>query len=211
MYPLSLFESNDSTQQIDIQQLFREKNLNIAGYGGLKIEQYAQKIITGGWPGLIEKSEKQAQIYLSNYLDDISRVNIGSDIYKTDPVRMRALIRAISRNISTETPITKLAAEAGLIINSISQQTARKYIDQLIQIFVLQELPASITTKPDRGVRKWKKQDDKSNFCGIHFDVFGGVSSKEGFDSGSGGCFFGKGAGGSSGLSSLPMVMGATG
>ena len=145
MYPLSLFESNDSTQQIDIQQLFREKNLNIAGYGGLKIEQYAQKIITGGWPGLIEKSEKQAQIYLSNYLDDISRVNIGSDIYKTDPVRMRALIRAISRNISTETPITKLAAEAGLIINSISQQTARKYIDQLIQIFVLQELPAWAT------------------------------------------------------------------
>ena len=145
MYPLSLFESNDSTQQIDFKQLFRENNLKIAGYGGLNIEQYAQKIVTGGWPGLIGKSEKQSQIYLSNYLDDISRVNVGSDIHKTDPARMRALIRALSRNIATETPVTRLAAEAGLTISSLTQQTARKYIDRLSQIFVLQELPAWAT------------------------------------------------------------------
>ena len=145
MYPLSLFESNDSTQQIDIQKLFCEKNLKIAGYGGLQIEQYAQKIVTGGWPALIGKTEKQSQIYLTNYLDDISRINLGSDIHKTDPVRMRALLRAISRNLSTETPVSKLAAEAGLMISSISQQTARKYIDRLTQIFVLQELSAWAT------------------------------------------------------------------
>jgi len=145
MYPLSLFESNDSTQQIDIQKLFGERNATIAGYGGLTIEQYAQKIVTGGWPGLIGKSEKQSQIYLTNYLDDISRINIGNDIHKTDPVRMRALLRAISRNLSTETPVTKLATEAGLNINSITQQTVRKYIDLLSQIFVLQELTAWVT------------------------------------------------------------------
>ena len=145
MNTLSLFESNDSTQQVDIRKLCCEKNSMVAGYGGLTIEQYAQKIVTGGWPGLIGKSGKQSQIYLSNYLDDISRVNIGSDIHKTDPARMRALIRAVSRNLSTETPVTKLAAEAGLIINSITQQTARKYIDLLSQIFVLQELPAWAT------------------------------------------------------------------
>jgi len=145
MSPLSLYESKDSTQQVDIKQLFCEKNPKIAGYGGLKVEQYAQKIISGGWPGLIGKTENQSQIYLSNYLDDISRVNIGSDIHKTDPVRMRALLRALSRNISTEAPITKLAVEAGLIQTSVSPQTARKYIDQLTQIFVLQELPAWAT------------------------------------------------------------------
>jgi len=145
MNTLSLFESNDSTQQVDIRKLCCEKNNNVAGYGGLTIEQYTQKIVTGGWPGLIGKSGKQSQIYLSNYLDDISRVNIGSDIHKTDPVRMRAFIRAISRNLSTETPVTKLAAEAGLNINSITHQTARKYIDLLSQIFVLQELSAWTT------------------------------------------------------------------
>ena len=145
MFPLSLFESNDSTQQVDIKKFFFDKNFQIAGYGGLNIAEYAQKIVVGGWPGLIGKSEKQSHIYLSNYLDDISRTNIGSDIHKTDPVRMRALLRAIARNISTETPITKLAAEAGLSLSSLSTQTARNYIDQLTQIFVVQELPAWVT------------------------------------------------------------------
>ena len=141
MFPLSLSESNDSLQQVDINRLFNEKNPEIAGYGGLTIEQYAQKIITGGWPGLLGKSEKQALIYLSNYLDDISRIDTGSEIHKADPARMRSLLRALSRNLSTEAPVTKLAAEAGLTVDSVSPQTARKYIDQLSQIFVLQELP----------------------------------------------------------------------
>jgi len=145
MFPLSLYESNDSTQQVDIKSLFFETNPRIAGYGGLNIEQYVHKIVIGGWPGLIGKTEKQSQIYLSNYIDDISRINLGNDIHKTDPARMRALLRAISRNISTETPVSKLAAEAGLNMVSVSAQTARKYMDQLTQIFVLQELPAWAT------------------------------------------------------------------
>jgi predicted AAA+ superfamily ATPase len=58
---------------------------------------------------------------------------------------MRALIRSISRNLSTEASVTKLAAEAGLNLDSLAPQTARKYIDQLAQIFVLQELPAWAT------------------------------------------------------------------
>jgi len=145
MLPMSLYESNDSTAQVDIRKLFDEQDIKVAGYGGLTIEQYIQKIIVGGLPNLLNKTEKQAQIYLSNYLDDISRVNIGNEINKTDPVRMRALLRAISRNISTETAVTKLAKEAELDIDSVSAQTARKYIDQLTQIFVLQELPAWAT------------------------------------------------------------------
>jgi predicted AAA+ superfamily ATPase len=145
MYPLSIFESNDSTQQVDFNELFHNKHLKVAGYGGLNMEQYTQKIVVGGWPGLIGKAEKQSQLYLSNYLDDISRIDMGSDILKTDPVRMHALIRAISRNISTEIPVTKLAKEAQLDTDSLSPQSARKYIDQLTQIFILQELPAWAT------------------------------------------------------------------
>lgn len=142
LMPMTLFESGNSTKQVNFRKLFADDSFTVAGYGGLTVEQYIQKIIVGGFPNLINKSEKQAQIYLSNYLDDISRVNLGTDIIKTDPVRMRALLRAISRNIATEIPITKLAVEAELDTENLSAQTARKYVDQLSQIFVLQELPA---------------------------------------------------------------------
>ncbi|MDR1653395.1 MAG: DUF4143 domain-containing protein [Prevotellaceae bacterium] len=145
MMPMTLFESENSTKQVSFKDLFQDKNLKVAGYGGLTIEQYIQKIIVGGFPNLINKTEKQARIYLSNYLDDISRVNVGTDIIKTDPARMRALLRAISRNIATEASVTKLAAEAEFNDVTISVQSARKYLDQLAQIFVLQELQAWAT------------------------------------------------------------------
>ncbi len=145
MLPMSLYESGCSTAQVDIRKLFDEKEPKIAGYGGLTVEEFIQRIIVGGLPNLFDKTEKQAQIYLSNYLDDISRVNIGSEINKTDPIRMRALLRAIARNISTEVSVSKLAREAEIDVDSVSAQTARKYIDQLSQIFILQELPAWAT------------------------------------------------------------------
>ncbi|MDR0308556.1 MAG: DUF4143 domain-containing protein [Coriobacteriales bacterium] len=55
---------------------------------------------------------------------------------------MAALIRALSRNVSTEASIELLAKEAGLDYEGISRPSVRKYLDQLTQIFVLEELPA---------------------------------------------------------------------
>lgn len=145
LMPMTLFESGNSTKQVNFRNLFQDGFSTVGGFGGLSIKQYIQKIIIGGFPNLIHKTEKQAHTYLSNYLDDISRVDVGTDIVKTDPLRMKALIRAISRNIATEIPIAKLAKEAELDTDNLSAQTARKYIDQLSQIFVLQELPAWTT------------------------------------------------------------------
>jgi len=142
LMPMTLFESGHSTKQVNFRKLFADDFSAIGGFGGLTVEQYIQRIIVGGFPNLINKTERQAHIYLSNYLDDISRVDLGTDIVKNDPIRMKALIRAISRNIATEISIAKLALEAELDTDNLSAQTARKYIDQLSQIFVLQELPA---------------------------------------------------------------------
>ncbi|MDR2556834.1 MAG: DUF4143 domain-containing protein, partial [Bacteroidales bacterium] len=147
---------------VDFRALFYQNNIKVAGYGGLKVEEYAQKIVTSGFPNLLNKSEKQAQIYLSNYLEDISRVNIGSGINKANPARMRALLRAISRNLSTESAVTKLSKEAELDVDSISAQSSRKYIDQLSQIFILHELQGW-TTHIRSNIRQ--RVSPKWHFC----------------------------------------------
>lgn len=61
-----------------------------------------------------------------------------------DPVRMRALVRALARNIATEIPLAKLAREAEIGPDgaATSAQTARRYVDALSRIFVVEELPA---------------------------------------------------------------------
>ncbi|MDR2964135.1 MAG: DUF4143 domain-containing protein [Bacteroidales bacterium] len=59
------------------------------------------------------------------------------------PERIAALIRSVSRNISTEASLEKLAAETGFTDKSpMAASTVRKYLDQLSEIFVLEELPA---------------------------------------------------------------------
>lgn len=57
---------------------------------------------------------------------------------------MRALVRALARNIATEIPLAKLAREAEIGPDgaATSAQTARRYVDALSRIFVVEELPA---------------------------------------------------------------------
>jgi len=62
-----------------------------------------------------------------------------------DPLRMRALIRAVARNLSTETAATKLAREAELDGTPVSAQSVRRYLDALTRIHVLEEQPAWAT------------------------------------------------------------------
>jgi predicted AAA+ superfamily ATPase len=59
------------------------------------------------------------------------------------PERIAALIRSLSRNISTEASLEKLAAETGISGGvSIAVGAVRKYLDQLSGIFILEELPS---------------------------------------------------------------------
>ncbi len=70
----------------------------------------------------------------------------GADV-RVDPLRMRALIRALARNVATEMPATRLGTEAEIedgtrMARGVSAQSARKYLDTLTRVFVLEEQPA---------------------------------------------------------------------
>lgn len=139
---LSLAETGLSSKQVDFSTLFQsDRKKAIAGYGGPDVRQYASALAAGGWPSMCGQSERNALIFGRAYLDDISRVSIPGVNGSADPVRMTALIRALSRNLSTECSITKLAREAQLGDGALSDKTARKYLDLLERIFVLEELP----------------------------------------------------------------------
>lgn len=135
MRPMSLAESRESTQSVSVSQLFSGES--VAGIGGLDVAQYAQAIVRGGWPSLVIQTHRSASDYLLSYLDDIARVDLSEVGLEVDPIRMSALIRALARNVASEVAATKLSAEA-----EISAQAARKYLDALTRVFVLEEQPA---------------------------------------------------------------------
>ena len=140
--PMSLAESGDSTSAVSFAGLMAGSQP--AAIGGPELEQHVAALVRGGWPTLVTNPSLIPAEYLGAYLDDVARVDLPSTEQRVDPVRMEALIRAVARNTATEAQVTKLAAEAAISEDDdgISSKTARRYLDALTRVFVLEELPA---------------------------------------------------------------------
>jgi len=139
---MSLAESDDSIKSVNFNDLFI-KNTQIGGLGGVEIQDYAKLIVRGGMPALIGETPEIAQEAMIDYVENIAYVDMRTLSVPPTPERIAALIRSLSRNISTEASLEKLAAETGFTDKSpMAASTVRKYLDQLSEIFVLEELPA---------------------------------------------------------------------
>ena len=138
--PMSLAESGESTKTVQLGSLF--DGGQIAGLGGPSVADYTNLIVRGGWPALVGDPTRSPTDYLSSYLDDVARTDLPAAGSPVDPIRMRALIRAIARNVASEISSTKLAAEAELDRVELSAQSVRKYLDALTRVGVLEEQPA---------------------------------------------------------------------
>lgn len=142
LHPMALAESGESLRSVDMRCLLDGDA--IGATGGPTVEEYARLIVRGGWPALVNAPQRSPFDYLSSYLEDVSRIDLPEMDVHVDPVRMRALLRALARNIATEIPLTKLAREAEIGNHGVSTtaQTARRYIDALTRAFVVKEVPA---------------------------------------------------------------------
>ncbi|MDR3124842.1 MAG: DUF4143 domain-containing protein [Endomicrobium sp.] len=139
MRPMSLSEMGKSTNQVSFSNLF-EKGFNPSGNNGLSISEFAETLVIGGMPAIFYSSEKNAHIFYEEYIKNITKVELKDAGFNSDPVRVRALINALARNISTQASLETLARESEIEID-VTTKTIRKYLDRLTQIFLLEELP----------------------------------------------------------------------
>lgn len=139
--PMTLFEQEVSTGQVKFSDLF-SAGISLRGMGGPTVPEYAELIVKGGWPALQKLDAAAAMDALADYVDHLADVDLRTLDGHPAPLRMAALLKALSRNIATEAALQKLATEAEIPTGNLSVPTVRKYLDQLTQIFVLEELPA---------------------------------------------------------------------
>ncbi len=143
MRPMSLYESRESNGQVSLKEIFQESS-NCESISTLEIEMIAKVIVRGGWPSAVTAksglSERRAQDYVNSIINvDASRV----DGIEKNPNKMLALMKSISRNISTEASYSTLIKDMeGGEKESISRPTIQSYINSLQRIFVVEDLEA---------------------------------------------------------------------
>ena len=144
MRPMSLYESMESNGSVSLKALF-DGETEIDNFSTLTIEQITFAIVRGGWPASIGKSEKIALRHAIDYVEAIINADVSRvDGIEKNPVRVRALLRSLSRNISTLATIRTIHDDIAMgdADESISEKTISQYLRALDRIFVTENLPA---------------------------------------------------------------------
>lgn len=141
MHTMSLFESGDSTGEVSLSALFDGRR-DIGAIATKDVEDYARLICRGGWPEAVTASDAdvslaQAQNYVCELLDsDIDQ--LGDK--RRNSTWLRLIMRSYARNVSTEAPLTTIAAD--MEGEPPSMPTVADYVDALTRTYVIEDLEA---------------------------------------------------------------------
>ncbi len=142
MRPMSLYESEDSTGEVSLGDLFQGKE--ISGIDNHNIEDIAFVICRGGWPQALDRKEnialKQALDYYDGVVkDDITRVNGTTKV----PERTKRIMTSYARNVSTQASLETIRADViSNDVETFDKEALYGYINALKRIFVIEDSPA---------------------------------------------------------------------
>ena len=139
MFPMSLFESGESTGAVSLSGLFD------GSFEPCKIESNTRSLVEaacrGGWPALVAGKRENPQILVHNYIDYSCSRNIPK-LGLSEDTTLR-LLRSLSRNIcQSATYKTLLSDMYGADATSLlSEKTLSKYLAALKNMYLIEEIP----------------------------------------------------------------------
>jgi hypothetical protein len=145
MLPMSLWESQDSSGEISLRELFNNPDCDIThATGKLDIPTLIRVACRGGWPVTLQMSEKACILIAKDYFNSVCDNDISSvDGRQRNPKTARAILRSYARNISTLAKKTNIFADvtqSGEV--SLSMETFDDYVAALERLFVIQDIDA---------------------------------------------------------------------
>lgn len=145
MYPMSLWESKDSTGEVSLQELFDNPSYDIDGASSkLDIPELIRVACRGGWPATLQLSSKASMMIAKDYVKTVCNYDISAvDKKQRNPKIAMQIMRSYARNISTlakKTSILEDVTSSGDI--ELSMPTFDDYIGALERLFVIQDIDA---------------------------------------------------------------------
>ena len=142
MRPMSLFESGESNGSVSLRQLFESKPVD--GCADIDIDQAAFLICRGGWPKVLDCSEKVALAQAFDYYTAVVNTDVSKvDGVERNPERVEHLMRSYARAVASQTNLRSIGQDlAGHELKTLSDDTVAAYISALKRIFVIEEATA---------------------------------------------------------------------
>ena len=142
MRPMSLYEQGRGTGAISLNELLAGKTAQCE-LSELSVQDLAELICVGGWPGHIGISLEKAIRVNRSYVSDICRTDLQKvDGARHDPDRVHRFLRSLARNVSTPASLSTIASDvSGPDQPPLKDHTARAYSSTLEQLMVVEDQP----------------------------------------------------------------------
>ncbi|HKM20964.1 MAG TPA: DUF4143 domain-containing protein [Lachnospiraceae bacterium] len=145
MYPMSLYESEESNGKISLKSLFEDLNIDIDGVmSDMKIEDLILAACRGGWPAALRKKSDTAKLLIArDYVNNICESDISTvDGIQRNPTWTQIILQSYARNISTLTKKANIYKDVVANVDSMSRVTMDNYLNALERLFVLEDIEA---------------------------------------------------------------------
>jgi predicted AAA+ superfamily ATPase len=160
MRTMSWQEMGYSTGKISLNNLFEGAKIDIYDEP-TDLEFIIERIIAGGFPGLLRKNTRQARDLNRAYVDLLAEVDISrvSDT-KRDPIKVRNLLRSLARNTATMVDISTLEKDIRLRdFKDLSRPTIYDYLTALDRLMITEnQLPWPTHIRSSSSLRKAPKR-----------------------------------------------------
>lgn len=143
MRTMSWQEMGFSSGKISLGKLFKGEKIEIYDEP-TDLEFIIEKLIVGGFPGLLNKNITQATDVNRAYVELLAEVDMSrvSGVSR-DPAKVRSLLRSLARNTATLVDISTLEKDIRQTENNdISRPTIYDYLDALNRLMIVEEQPA---------------------------------------------------------------------
>ena len=142
MYPMSLYESGESSGEISLMDLFNGKDFEFVE-SKLSVDDLIFAICRGGWPRSLQNKTPESQLAIA---EDVFYQTCHKDISKIDGVKRNPLwaekiLQSYARNICTMAE-TKTVYGDATSTTGISKPTFLDYIEAFEKLYIVEDVPA---------------------------------------------------------------------
>ena len=144
MRPMTLFEQGHSQGTVSLQDLLDGRE-PAAGTAATDLAAYAERIVVGGWPGLMGSSVREAMTFANGYIDMI--VDHDIDVIsgaRRNPRLVRRFLQAYAQLSAHTAQLSTIIERARGIAEdeAPSRWTAQPYLDALDRLMVIDDVEA---------------------------------------------------------------------